>query len=57
MAQPIPLSRPDITDREIDAVTDVMRGYTLSIGPRVEQFRRSQQAADVVGSERGERAR
>ena len=33
-----PLSRPDITEREIDAVTDVLRGQTLSTGPRVEQF-------------------
>ncbi len=47
MAQPIPLSRPDITEREIDAVVDVMHGYTLSIGPRVEQFER--QCAKVSG--------
>ena len=47
MAQPIPLSRPDITQKEIDAVTDVMHGYTLSIGPRVEQFER--QCAKVSG--------
>jgi perosamine synthetase len=40
MAQPIPLSRPDLTDREIDAVVDVLHGYTLSIGPRVEEFER-----------------
>jgi perosamine synthetase len=51
MAQPIPLSRPDITDREIDAVTDVMRGPTLSIGPRVERFERM--CADVTGRRHG----
>jgi perosamine synthetase len=34
----IPLSRPDITQREIDAVVDVLHGHTLSIGPRLEQF-------------------
>jgi dTDP-4-amino-4,6-dideoxygalactose transaminase len=35
---PIPLARPDITQREIDAVIDVMQTSTLSIGPRVEEF-------------------
>jgi perosamine synthetase len=35
---PIPLSQPDITQREIDAVADVMRSGTLSIGPRLEEF-------------------
>ncbi len=40
MPQPIPLSRPDLTEKEVDAVVDVMHGYTLSIGPRVEQFER-----------------
>jgi perosamine synthetase len=34
----IPLSKPDITQREIDAVADVMRSDTLSIGPRLEEF-------------------
>jgi perosamine synthetase len=38
MAQPIPLSSPDITQREIDAVVEVMQTPTLSIGPRVEEF-------------------
>lgn len=37
---PIPLSAPDITQREIDAVVDVMSTPTLSIGPRVEEFER-----------------
>src|SRR5947209_11015517 len=34
----IPLARPDITQREIDAVVDVLQSDVLSIGPRVEQF-------------------
>ncbi len=36
----IPLSSPDITDREIEAVVDVLRSSTLSIGPVVEEFER-----------------
>src|SRR5215218_3769433 len=38
MHTPIPLSRPDITQREIDAVVDVLHTDTLSIGPRVVEF-------------------
>jgi perosamine synthetase len=38
MPAPIPLSQPDITQREIDAVVDVLHTPTLSIGPRVEEF-------------------
>ena len=34
----IPLSQPDITQREIDAVVDVLNTPTLSIGPKVEEF-------------------
>ncbi len=34
----IPLSQPDITDAEIDAVSDVLRSGRLSIGPQQEQF-------------------
>jgi len=34
----IPLSQPDITQREIDAVVDVMQSNTLSIGPRIVEF-------------------
>src|SRR5213595_1575068 len=37
---PIPLSRPDITQREIDAVVDVLHTDTLSIGPKVVEFER-----------------
>ncbi len=38
MSMKIPLSKPDITQREIDAVIDVLHGDTLSIGPKVEEF-------------------
>ena len=34
----IPLSKPDISQFEIDAVLDVMHTSTLSIGPRIEEF-------------------
>ena len=34
----IPLSRPDITDQEIEAVSAVLRSGRLSIGPALEQF-------------------
>src|SRR5271170_1318602 len=37
----IPLSRPDITQREIDAVLEVLHGSTLSIGPRLDEFERA----------------
>lgn len=37
----IPLSRPDITDAEIEAVTAVLRSGRLSIGPVQEQFERA----------------
>jgi len=40
MAPPIPLSKPDITQADIDAVVDVLHTGTLSIGPKVEQFER-----------------
>lgn len=36
--QSIPLSSPDITDAEIQAVTGVLRSGRLSIGPRLEAF-------------------
>ncbi|MBC7835252.1 MAG: DegT/DnrJ/EryC1/StrS family aminotransferase [Phycisphaerales bacterium] len=38
MPHEIPLSRPDITDLEIELVTSVMRSGRLSIGPMLEQF-------------------
>ncbi len=34
----IPLSRPSVTDLELNAVIDVMRSGRLSIGPVLEQF-------------------
>ena len=35
---PIPLSAPDITDSEIEAVVSVLRGSRLSLGPVLEEF-------------------
>jgi len=32
------LSRPDITDKEIDAVVDVLRSPNLSLGPKLGEF-------------------
>lgn len=43
----IPLSRPDITQREIDLVTRTLRSGRLSIGPMQERF--EQQVADQAG--------
>lgn len=40
MAMHIPLSRPDITQREIEAVVEVLSTPTLSIGPKLEEFER-----------------
>ena len=34
----IPLSSPDITENEIDAVVSVMRTARLSLGPKLEEF-------------------
>jgi len=36
--QGVPLSGPDITQQEIDAVVSVLRSGRLSIGPRIEAF-------------------
>jgi perosamine synthetase len=47
MNRQIPLARPDITQREIDAVVDVLHGDTLSIGPKVEEFEKM--CAKLVG--------
>src|SRR5947207_3730519 len=38
MPSPIPLSQPDITQLEIDAVVEVLHSNTLSIGPKLQQF-------------------
>src|SRR5258708_206341 len=34
----VPMSSPDITQAEIDAVNEVLRTPYLSIGPKIEQF-------------------
>ena len=47
MSLTIPLSKPDITQREIDAVVDVMHTDTLSIGPRIQEFEEA--CAKLVG--------
>jgi len=47
----IPLSRPDITQVEIDAVLEVLHGSTLSIGPRLDQFERA--CAKLCGRKHG----
>jgi perosamine synthetase len=44
------LSRPDITDKEIEAVCAVLRGPDLSLGPKLGQF--EQTFADYVGTKR-----
>ncbi len=38
MTASIPLSSPDITEAEIEAVTAVLRTNSLSLGPRLEEF-------------------
>ena len=38
MPPPIPLSQPDITQAEIDAVVETLHGKALSCGPRIEEF-------------------
>ena len=48
---PIPLSRPDITQREIDAVVDVLHTDTLSIGPKAVEFERA--CANLAGRRHG----
>ncbi|MEX0653953.1 MAG: DegT/DnrJ/EryC1/StrS family aminotransferase [Phycisphaeraceae bacterium] len=47
----IPLSQPDITDAEIEAVTSVMRSGRLSLGPRQDLF--EQLVADRAGRAHG----
>ncbi len=46
----IHLSRPDVTDREIQAVCEVLRGPSLSLGPKVAEF--EQAFARYVGRKR-----
>src|SRR2546429_2954927 len=38
MHAPIPLSQPDITQAEVDAVLDVLHSGVLTRGPKLEQF-------------------
>jgi len=38
MSYRIPLSSPDITEAEVEAVTAVLRTNTLSLGPKLEEF-------------------
>src|SRR5690348_1228131 len=51
MAAPIPLSQPDITQLEIEAVLDVLNTTTLSIGPRLNEF--EQACAKLTGRRHG----
>ncbi|MHB1794191.1 MAG: DegT/DnrJ/EryC1/StrS family aminotransferase [Acidobacteriaceae bacterium] len=44
----IPLSAPDITEAEIEAVVNVLRTPQLSLGPKLEAFERA--TADYVGA-------
>jgi perosamine synthetase len=44
----IHLSRPDITEQEIQAVCDVLRSCDLSLGPKLPQFERA--FAQYIGS-------
>src|SRR5437868_109225 len=37
----IPMSSPDVDDRDVAAVLEVMRSTSLSIGPRVVQFEKA----------------
>jgi len=34
----IPLARPDITEREIEAVVGILKTPQLSLGPKLEEF-------------------
>jgi perosamine synthetase len=47
----IPLSGPDITEADIEAVVSVLRTPRLSIGPKMEEFERS--IADLAGVAHG----
>lgn len=43
----IPASKPDITQKEIDAVVEVLQSNTLSIGPKILEFEKN--IADFIG--------
>ncbi|MEJ2647664.1 MAG: DegT/DnrJ/EryC1/StrS family aminotransferase [Sedimentisphaerales bacterium] len=44
------LSRPDITEKEIEAVCSVLRSPNLSLGPKIVEFERA--FADYIGRQR-----
>ncbi len=46
----IHLSRPDITEKEIEAVCDVLRSPNLSLGPKLDEFERA--FAEYIGTKR-----
>ncbi len=46
----IHLSRPDITEKEIEVVCEVLRGPNLSLGPKLTEF--EQAFADYIGRKR-----
>jgi perosamine synthetase len=46
--EPIPLARPDITEREEELVLEVLRSGRLSLGPMLERFERA--FASLVGA-------
>ena len=43
------LSRPDITQVEIDAVCEVLRSPNLSLGPKLPEFEQAQRIYVTVG--------
>jgi perosamine synthetase len=47
----VPLSQPDITELEIEAVVSVLRGSQLSLGPKMEEF--EQRVSAYVGVSHG----
>ncbi len=42
------LSRPDITDKEIEVINEVIRSPILALGPKMREF--EQAIADYVGA-------
>lgn len=44
----IPLSAPDISETEINAVVEVLRSPRLSLGPKLEEFERN--VAEYAGT-------
>jgi perosamine synthetase len=48
MTQRIPMSSPDITTAEIDAVSAVLSTHWLSLGPKIDEF--EQACADYIGT-------